>query len=149
MTGWLALTLEQIADQMALPEAEQLCVFDTCKIIHLEKNHNTWWDLKQVQVQTIDAVNIFEYLQLPMENSPQRRSLFPMISLLLVWTHTRPIFALFSWLLTCCAKSCSFNQTFMTACAQSQHPKKLGHVSFHIKYLAAHAKVRHTFHYSM
>ena len=31
--------------------------------------------------------------------------------------------------------------------AQSQHPKKLGHVSFHIKYLAAHAKVRPKFRY--
>ena len=58
------------------------------------------------------------------------------------------IFTLFSQLLMRHAKSCSFNQTFMTAHAQSQHPEKPGHVSFHIKYSAVHAKVRHMFHYS-
>ena len=62
MTGQLALALEQIADQMALPEAEWLHVFDAHKIIYPGKNHNTWWDLEQLQAQTIDAVNIFKYL---------------------------------------------------------------------------------------
>ena len=59
------------------------------------------------------------------------------ISLLLVWKRTRPFSLLFSPLLTCCAKSCSLNQTFMTACAQSWHPVKLGHMSFHIKILSS------------
>jgi hypothetical protein len=49
-------------DQMALLEAERLCVFDARKIIYPGKNHNAWWDLEQLQEQTIDAVNIFEYL---------------------------------------------------------------------------------------
>ena len=62
MTGWLALTLEQKLDQMAPPEAEWLCVFDACKITYPGKNHNAWWDLKQLWEQTIDAVNIFKYL---------------------------------------------------------------------------------------
>ena len=57
------------------------------------------------------------------------------------------IFALFLQLLMCCVKLCSFNQTLVTACAQSRHPEKLGHMSFHIKYLAAHAKARHMFCY--
>jgi len=47
---------------MALPKAEQLHVFDAHKVIYPEKNHDTWWDLEQLQVQTINAVNIFEYL---------------------------------------------------------------------------------------
>jgi len=57
MTGQLALTPEQIANQMALPEAEWLHVFDACKIIYPGKNHNAWWDLKQLQVQMVDASN--------------------------------------------------------------------------------------------
>lgn len=61
-TGRLALTPEQIADQMALPEAERLRVFDARKIIYPGKNHDAWWDLEQLRAQTIDAVNIFEYL---------------------------------------------------------------------------------------
>ena len=47
------------------------------------------------------------------------------------------IFALFLWLLVRHAKSCSLNQTFMTARAQSQHPKKPGHMSFHMKILSS------------
>jgi hypothetical protein len=47
---------------MALPEAERLRVFDARKIIYPGKNHDAWWDLKQLREQTIDAVNIFEYL---------------------------------------------------------------------------------------
>src|SRR5258705_516716 len=62
MTGWLALTPEQIADQMALPKAEWLHVFDAHKIIYPGKNHNAWWDLEQLWEQTMDAVNIFKYL---------------------------------------------------------------------------------------
>jgi hypothetical protein len=61
-TGRLALTPEQIADQMALPKAERLRVFDACKIIYPGKHHDAWWDLEQLRAQTIDAVNIFEYL---------------------------------------------------------------------------------------
>ena len=53
------------------------------------------------------------------------------------------------WLgLMCCAKPFSLIQIFMTVCAQSWHPEKLCHVSFHIKGLAAHAKTRHVFHHS-
>ena len=59
------------------------------------------------------------------------------ISLLLVWMRTRPFSILFSPLLMRCAKLCSLNQTFVTAHAQSQHPEKLGHVSFHIKILGS------------
>ena len=57
------------------------------------------------------------------------------------------IFALFLQLPTRHVKLCSFNQTLMTVCTQSRRPEKPGHMSFHIKYSAAHAKARHTFHY--
>jgi hypothetical protein len=49
-------------DQMALPKAGRLRVFDAHKIIYLGKNHDAWWDFKQLWEQTIGAVNIFEYL---------------------------------------------------------------------------------------
>src|ERR1700683_3842172 len=64
MTGQLALTPEQIADQMALPEVKWLCVFDARKVIYLGENHDTWWDIEQLWAQTVDVVNIFEYLHL-------------------------------------------------------------------------------------
>ena len=60
-----------------------------------------------------------------------------MISLLLVWTRTRPIFALFSPLLTRRAKTRSLNQKFVTASAQFRHPEKPGHVSFRIRILGS------------
>ena len=57
------------------------------------------------------------------------------------------IFAPVTQLLTHQVKLCSFIQIFVTARTQSQHPKKPGHMSFHIKYSAAHTKARHIFHY--
>lgn len=62
-TGRLVLNAEQIAEQMALPEAERLRTFDARKIIYPGKNFDAWWDLEQLRVQMIDAVDIFEYLQ--------------------------------------------------------------------------------------
>ena len=77
------------------------------------------------------------YLHWLLTEDSQYFSREEMISLLLVWTRTRPIFALFSPLLMRRAKSRSLNQTFMTASAQFQQPEKPGHVSFRIKILGS------------
>jgi hypothetical protein len=62
MTGHLKLSDQDLAAQMALPEADRLTVTDSCKIIYPRKNHDTWWDLKQLMDQMVHAVNIFEHL---------------------------------------------------------------------------------------
>ena len=75
---------------------------------------------------------------------------------IVVWYVPVPVMGTVQEICTCgipvtntsCAKSCSFNQTFVTVRAQSWHPKKSGHMSFHIKYSAVHAKARHMFNYS-
>jgi hypothetical protein len=61
-TGRLALLDEQVAAQANLPELQQLKVTNARKIIYPGKNHNGWWDLKQLMDQTQNAVDIFEYL---------------------------------------------------------------------------------------
>jgi len=64
MTGWLALSPEQVEAQLLLPEHSHLQVTDARKIIYPGKNHDTWCDLNQLRDQTMDAVDIFEYLHL-------------------------------------------------------------------------------------
>ena len=61
-TGRLALSDEQVATQANLPESQRLRVTDARRIIYPGKNHDGWWDLKQLMDQTHDAVDIFEYL---------------------------------------------------------------------------------------
>ena len=61
-TGHLKLSDEQIAAQSELPESQCLKVTDLRKIIYPGKNHDAWWDLKQLMDQMQHAVNIFEYL---------------------------------------------------------------------------------------
>ena len=61
-TGHLALSDEQVVAQANLPESQWLKVTDACRIIYPGKNHDRWWDLKQLMDQTRDAVNIFKYL---------------------------------------------------------------------------------------
>jgi hypothetical protein len=61
-TGRLALSDEQVAAQANLPESQRLRVTDARRIIYPGKNHDGWWDLKQLMDQTHDAVDIFEYL---------------------------------------------------------------------------------------
>jgi hypothetical protein len=58
----LKLSDEQIAAQSKLPKSQCLKVTDSRKIIYLGKNHDAWWDLKQLMDQMQHAVNIFEYL---------------------------------------------------------------------------------------
>jgi hypothetical protein len=60
-TGHLQLSKEQIKAQLELPEDQRLKVFDSWKIIYPGKNHNAWWDLKQLMEQIEHAVNIFEH----------------------------------------------------------------------------------------
>ena len=61
-TGHLRLSDEQVAAQSELPEAQRLKVTDSCKIIYPGKNHDGWWDLKQLMDQMTHAIDIFEYL---------------------------------------------------------------------------------------
>src|ERR1700720_879451 len=61
-TGHLRLSDEQIAAQSALPEAQRLKVTDSRKIIYPGKNHDAWWDLKQLMDQMTHAIDIFEHL---------------------------------------------------------------------------------------
>lgn len=61
-TGHLALSDEQIAAQANLPESQRLRVTNAHKIIYPGKNHDGWWDLKQLMDQTKEAVNIFKHL---------------------------------------------------------------------------------------
>lgn len=61
-TGWLALSTEQIAAQLELPEASRLRATDARRIIYPGKNHDAWWDLNQLIDQVKDAVDIFEHL---------------------------------------------------------------------------------------
>jgi hypothetical protein len=61
-TGHLRLSDEQVAAQSELPEAQQLKVTDSRKIIYPGKNHDGWWDLKQLMDQMTHAIDIFEYL---------------------------------------------------------------------------------------
>lgn len=61
-TGRLNLTTEQITAHALLPDSEQLKTIDARKIIYPGKGKDDWWDLKQLQAQTTDAVKIFEHL---------------------------------------------------------------------------------------
>jgi hypothetical protein len=60
--GCLHLSDEQITNQAKLPEDQQLCITDACRIIYPGKNHDAWWDLAQLKDQLKDAVDIFEFL---------------------------------------------------------------------------------------
>ena len=61
-TGHLKLSDEQIAAQSKLPKLQCLKVTNSHKIIYPGKNHDAWWDLKQLMDQMQHAINIFEYL---------------------------------------------------------------------------------------
>jgi hypothetical protein len=61
-TSHLKLSEEQITAQTTLSEAERLWVTDSHKIIYPGKNHDAWWDLKQLMEQMKYAVDIFKYL---------------------------------------------------------------------------------------
>jgi len=61
-TGCLALSEEQIVAQAKLPKSQRLRVTDAQRIIYPRKNHDGWWDLKQLMDQTEDAVDIFKHL---------------------------------------------------------------------------------------
>jgi hypothetical protein len=61
-TGHLRLSDEQLTAQLVLPEEQCLRVTDSCKIIYPGKNHDAWWDLKQLMTQMTHAIDVFEYL---------------------------------------------------------------------------------------
>lgn len=58
----MKLSDEQIAAQSKLPKLQCLKVTNSHKIIYPGKNHDAWWDLKQLMDQMQHAINIFEYL---------------------------------------------------------------------------------------
>lgn len=64
MVGFLHLLKDQINDQMELPPNSHLCTFEACHIIYPGKNHDVWWDLKQLMDNVEDAVNVFKYAHL-------------------------------------------------------------------------------------
>jgi hypothetical protein len=59
--GWLALNSEQIAEQAQKNEDDRLKSMEAHKIIYPGKNHDAWWDLKQLRDQTKITADIFEY----------------------------------------------------------------------------------------
>ena len=62
--GHLKLFNEQIAAQFKLPESQCLKVTNSWKIIYPGKNHNTWWDLKQLMDQMQHAMNTCTQIKL-------------------------------------------------------------------------------------
>jgi hypothetical protein len=42
-TGWLHLSPEQVAEQMAKPQSERLAAFDSRVIMYPGKNYDGWW----------------------------------------------------------------------------------------------------------
>jgi hypothetical protein len=60
-TGFLALSEAHIEEQMKLPPESRLCSFSAQHIIYPGKNHDAWWDLKQLIENVSDAIDIFEY----------------------------------------------------------------------------------------
>ncbi|KZP12922.1 hypothetical protein FIBSPDRAFT_913191 [Athelia psychrophila] len=64
--GRLALSPEQIAAQEALKPEHRLRSYEACKIIYPGKDHDKWWDLDQLMVQTELAADIFEHTHLDM-----------------------------------------------------------------------------------
>ena len=61
MIGRLTLNLEQIAEQAQKNQDDRLKSTEARKTIYPGKNHDAWWDLKQLQDQTKIATDIFEY----------------------------------------------------------------------------------------
>lgn len=59
--GRLALSPEQIAAQEALEPEHRLRSYEARKIIYPGKDHDKWWDLDQLMVQTELAADIFEH----------------------------------------------------------------------------------------
>ncbi|KAG1815092.1 uncharacterized protein BJ212DRAFT_1447403 [Suillus subaureus] len=59
--GFLTLSMTQIEEQMKLPLESHLCSFTACHIIYPGKNHNAWWDLKQLVENVKDAIDVFEH----------------------------------------------------------------------------------------
>jgi len=58
----LWLSDEQVAAKSKLPEAQQLKVADPHKINYPGKNHDGWWDLKQLMDQMTHVIDIFEHV---------------------------------------------------------------------------------------
>lgn len=59
--GFLHLSKDQVNEQMQLPPNSRLCTFEAHHIIYPGKNHDVWWDLKQLMENVEDVVNIFEH----------------------------------------------------------------------------------------
>ncbi|KZV99844.1 hypothetical protein EXIGLDRAFT_668139 [Exidia glandulosa HHB12029] len=60
--GYLRLDARARAKHDALPRSEHLKTTDSMVIIYPGKNHDGWWDLKQLFAQIVDALDVFEYL---------------------------------------------------------------------------------------
>ncbi|KIJ40068.1 hypothetical protein M422DRAFT_257136 [Sphaerobolus stellatus SS14] len=61
-TGRLSLTPKQLFEQSHLPEAKRLKVTDARKIIYPGKNHDTYWNMKQLMEQLDDALKIYNVM---------------------------------------------------------------------------------------
>jgi hypothetical protein len=59
--GFLTLSTAQIEEQMKLPPQSHLHSFTARHIIYPGKNHDAWWDLKQLVENVKDAIDVFEY----------------------------------------------------------------------------------------
>ncbi|KAG0707298.1 hypothetical protein DFH29DRAFT_995100 [Suillus ampliporus] len=59
--GFLTLSMTQIEEQMKLPLESRLCSFTAHRIIYPGKNHDAWWDLKQLVENVKDAIDVFEH----------------------------------------------------------------------------------------
>lgn len=59
--GFLTLSTAQIEEQMKLPPESHLHSFTARHIIYPGKNHDAWWDLKQLVENVKDAIDVFEH----------------------------------------------------------------------------------------
>ena len=59
-SGWIKLSKEQIANQLAQPAEHRLAAFKAHKTIYPRKGHDAWWDLTQLIDQIKITVQIFE-----------------------------------------------------------------------------------------
>ena len=60
--GRVALTEEELEKHQQLPKDHQLRVTDARRIIYPGKGHDNWWDMKQLNSQVQDMLDIFEYM---------------------------------------------------------------------------------------
>ncbi|KZV96441.1 hypothetical protein EXIGLDRAFT_609191, partial [Exidia glandulosa HHB12029] len=60
--GFLRLDETARTQHAALPPSQRLKTTDSTVIIYPGKNHDGWWDVKQLSLQIIDTIAIFEYL---------------------------------------------------------------------------------------